>query len=219
MRDKLNRALRALIYRRVDKEAIDALSELAQADESASHDRTLAIVGAVYLEDALRGAISKHLMPSRLSTTGATIFEDEQAPLQSISARARMAYALGIIDEIQRKDMTIIRSIRNAFAHSSDGFTFKHPDIAAAVGSLEVLKNTNLDDLKAAAPRLFERARFIVAICLHCGILDQYDGKWSGSERYRQALARALLDKSHTPPPLAQDSQSDTLKTRKRRPR
>lgn len=200
MSSKLSTAIRALGYSRSDKGAVDTLTELAKADERPSHDRTLAIVGAVFLEDSLRTAISKHLMPSRLLQTRAQIFEDEQAPLQGLASRARIAYALGIIDDTQRNDIEVIRIIRNAFAHSSQGFTFKHAEIKKALDAFQMTKDANLTAVQQAAPHLFERGRFTAAICAQCGVLDQYDAKWNGSRRIFSALAAALLNKSAKPP-------------------
>ncbi|HTR86146.1 MAG TPA: hypothetical protein VMI56_16810 [Reyranella sp.] len=210
MSDKLSKALYALIKKRASGAVFDVLSELASADTNASHDRTLAIVGAVYLEDALRNAISKHLMPARLPDTRAIIFEDDQAPLSGLASRTRMAYALGIIPDDLRKDIGVIRVMRNAFAHSSDGFTFNHPDIKSSLVSLSILQSVNLEDVRERYPEHLERCQFVIAVSVLCGLIDQHHGEWVGSELVRKSLADALQSTPPQQSPLAQKKPKDT---------
>ncbi|MCG8060787.1 MAG: MltR family transcriptional regulator [Candidatus Thiodiazotropha endolucinida] len=47
------------------------------------------------------------------------------APLGSFSARTNMAYCLGLITELEYKEIGYIRKIRNEFAHKVHGLSFK----------------------------------------------------------------------------------------------
>jgi DNA-binding MltR family transcriptional regulator len=147
MSSKFNTALRQLINQRSGGKVQEELIVMVTTDESPSHDRALAIVGAVFLEDALRGVLSKYLSPERLADAGAQIFEDENAPLQGLASRTRMAYALGLFDNRVHRDFTLIRNIRNAFAHSSGALTFRTDVIQTAVENLLITKDDDLTDI------------------------------------------------------------------------
>src|SRR5258707_9067242 len=97
MSDKIKQALRALIGARSEQSTVDALAELCPKEGNPNHDRALALVGGVFLDDALQGAISRHLMPERVEWAKAQLFGGELAPLSTMASRTRMAFALGII--------------------------------------------------------------------------------------------------------------------------
>jgi hypothetical protein len=78
------------------------------------NDRATAILGAVYLDEYLRGYIEGVLAEgNRLSDD---LFGPEK-PLGSFSARIKMAYALGLISKEIYSDLNTIRNVRNIFAH------------------------------------------------------------------------------------------------------
>ena len=125
------------------------------------------------VEEALRHAITRHLVPTRVAESGPILFEEENAPLTGLASRTRMAYALGIIGEEERSDLTFIRGIRNAFAHSTDRLSFEHETILASLDALHVLeKMPGEDDLKKIAGREFHAMRYAAAIAVHCGMLE-----------------------------------------------
>jgi hypothetical protein len=97
MSAQLRKALRKLAgFRGSKEEEFQELSGLALGTIEGSLHRTLAVVGGSMVEEALRGAITRHLMPSRVVESGPILFEDESAPLTGLASRTRMAYALGI---------------------------------------------------------------------------------------------------------------------------
>jgi hypothetical protein len=111
-RNKISKALRALITARSKEPVAKALGELCQRDESPSHDRELALVATVFVEDALRNAILRSFAPERVEWSKTYLFEEELAPLSSMAARTRMAFALGLIPDEMRQDLTTLRAIR-----------------------------------------------------------------------------------------------------------
>ena len=99
-------------------------------------DETIVLISGVYLEDVLVTAIANHFRdftPEKRSDELAYIFSDEKdGPVSTFSAKARLAYALGIIGDRGRDEFKVLREIRNAFAHPSRPVNFNTPEISAA---------------------------------------------------------------------------------------
>lgn len=100
-------------------------------DES---DRTSIILTAAVIED---------MLVHRLQQNMTTINADErdrlfnfEGPCGSFSNRIRMAQALGIIDRATRKQIEIIKEMRNVAAHSHAPVDFKTPEIRDAFAAL-----------------------------------------------------------------------------------
>ena len=79
-------------------------------------------MGSALLEHALKDAITVHLSDDNATRSRATkeLFEYyDRSPLAYFgAARIMAAYALGIIDQTTRKNLDIVRDIRNNLAHS-----------------------------------------------------------------------------------------------------
>jgi DNA-binding MltR family transcriptional regulator len=88
-------------------------------------DRVLAIVGAAYLDSVLEQLLRRIF-----------IKDDEQVdrllgpdrPLGSNGSKYQLAYCLGLIDERERDDLSMIAKVRNAFAHRYDVAGFNHEE-------------------------------------------------------------------------------------------
>ncbi|MCQ1766097.1 hypothetical protein NOJ28_11175 [Neorhizobium galegae] len=102
------------------------------------------------------------------------------APLQSFGSRISMAFSLGLITEKERDDCTIIRKIRNKFAHQvTPAFTEK--SIIDLSANLRLgLSELNVKDADAASQQ-FKMAAANVFLRLHERV------KWVVSQR-RQIL-------------------------------
>lgn len=128
---------------------LSALSKLARETsgifESASRtdtlagydDRALAIVLAADTEEVLKEAIMTKFVA--LTATEETGLFGTDAPLSSLSGKIRMAYALNIVGKDIKHDLDIIRSIRNAFAHSRTHISFSTPEVKAACDLLRFI--------------------------------------------------------------------------------
>ena len=97
--------------------------------EDASKDRTAAIMGATFLEYALRNSISRKLAPDEDDKDYNYLFDTDDAPFREFASRIRLARAMGIINRHQFNQLEIIRWIRNAFAHTMDRISFLTPEI------------------------------------------------------------------------------------------
>ena len=77
-------------------------------------DRAVAIVGGALVEELLTRALKYFLRPDATSMEELFSFS---GPLGTFSAKIRMGYHLGCYGEEVRRDLDILRRIRNDFAH------------------------------------------------------------------------------------------------------
>ena len=202
MSKKIRKGLRALIQEREpDPEVLSVLGRIALGPlNSPATDRTLAIVGAVYIEDELRNAIKKHFLPGHSAETENQVFSDEQAPLSGLAARARIAFALGIISAELLGDITLVRDIRNAFAHTSASVSFGTKAVKDAVTALTIVPDVSKKGLfKRRSERFVLRTKFIMAIAIICKILQAMRPYWLIVPPSKSALAEAVLATSRRP--------------------
>ena len=92
--------------------ALFDFSELFKYDKG--DDRTIVIVGGTFLEIAL-----EHILYSFLPEENKEVerLMEYNQPLGNFSNKITMCYCLGLIDEIIKHDLNLIRKIRNEFAH------------------------------------------------------------------------------------------------------
>lgn len=131
--------------------AIDDFTEfrLALTKES---DRGCALFAAAYLDNALAALLKANLVQN--SKADDELF-GTQSPLGTFSSRIKMAYYLGKIAIVERKDLDTIRQIRNDFAHKSGPIYFVDQSIADRCANLK-----NSWRMEDATPR----QKFIAAV-------------------------------------------------------
>lgn len=86
---------------------------------------SMAIWLSARIEDELRDFIISRMVRSNRDSRK-RLFEG-YGPLSSFSAKIEIAYAFGMLTDIERSYMLAIKAIRNKFAHSSGGLTFDSP--------------------------------------------------------------------------------------------
>jgi len=92
--------------------------------------RAAALAGHALLETVLKRVLLSHMVPL-----------DATRPM---AARSHTAYALGLISEDLRQDLTTISEIRNRFAHTAAPMTFDDVKVAekcARLSGLEGVKD------------------------------------------------------------------------------
>jgi DNA-binding MltR family transcriptional regulator len=78
-------------------------------------DRGRALVATSLIEEMLEEVLRGFF----LDNTGTKkLFDDPNAPLSTLSAKASACRALGLISSEEFRDIELVRKIRNAFAHS-----------------------------------------------------------------------------------------------------
>jgi hypothetical protein len=132
---KKKEALQKLIRSVPEGEQVyEILASLAGNFEENEHafDRMAAIVGATFVEYALKKAICHHLTPDPEDPEFDRLFYNDGAPLWEFSNRVKMAKSLGILEDGEYERLTHIRLIRNAFAHTMtpiSSMAFIHPPL------------------------------------------------------------------------------------------
>jgi len=90
-------------------------------------DRGCALMAAAHLDDRLLTLLRGYFTnDAQLSNE----LLDQSRPLGSFSARIDMACALGLISAGTRKELHIVRKIRNEFGHKSEPLLFTSPGIS-----------------------------------------------------------------------------------------
>jgi len=108
----------------MDQSGLDALKKEC-AGES---DRGAALLAAAYLEGTLEQALRRCLVRDEL---GDMLFDESGGPLGTLAAKLKLGRALGVIPELIFRDLELIRSIRNDFAHHPDRLTFDTPSVSS----------------------------------------------------------------------------------------
>ena len=84
-------------------------------------DRGTALVAAAWLDDAMEARIRAACRPNK-ATVDEMLRPD--GPLGSFSARIKLAFLFDLIEPMVKKDLDLIRRIRNEFAHKRHNLTF-----------------------------------------------------------------------------------------------
>lgn len=106
----------------------DAIEELRSES-----DRGVALLGAAYLDTALKSLLEASLAGGR--AVADKLLNIPDAPLGTFSARIAMAYGLGHIGPNYFQALESIREIRNVFAHFRRSLTFEDPEIRKYIES------------------------------------------------------------------------------------
>jgi hypothetical protein len=97
-------------------------------------DRGAALVGAALIDTRLKAVLRSHFLNSKVVEE---LIEGGSAPLGTFSSRIKLAYALGIITELEFGECEIIRRIRNDFAHGVHGLTFQDQKLSDLCNNLK----------------------------------------------------------------------------------
>lgn len=113
----------------------DIFSDLNRLNSMISglDERALVLSLAAFAEDALRDLIEAFLMKG---ASAEKLLDGFNAPLGTLSARLRMADALGLLTPHQTNDLERLRKIRNEFAQNWLPVSFADQKIASHIGAL-----------------------------------------------------------------------------------
>ena len=109
-------------------------------------DRATAILGAALLDEKLLHLLTAFLVSDSKQVD---LLLGIEQPLGSFGARIRTAYCLGLVTRNAFDILTIIKGIRNAFAHHLHGLSFADPHIAKDCGRLRVISKMPSDVVKS----------------------------------------------------------------------
>ncbi len=130
----------------------------------AQSDRGAAIIACGVLAEYLEHGISAKFrnISRRLRDK---IFEG-YGPLSTFASRVDLAYALDVISEPVYKDLLIIKTIRNQFAHSTNPIDFCSPEIAKNCANLQLYKNDIMLMDDPVNYENYDRCRFLSSVVM-----------------------------------------------------
>src|SRR6185436_10257300 len=102
---------------------IDAEQKAFKASLDKETDRGCSLMAASYLDYQLENVIRAKLVNNE--TVVQKLFKFNGS-LGSFSSKIEMAYSIGLIGEKAKKDLNLIRKIRNDFAHNYQPLSFTH---------------------------------------------------------------------------------------------
>lgn len=123
-------------------------------------DRGCVLAAVAYLETELARLLQKVLIEDKKLFK--ELFEGS-GPLATFFSKIELAYGLGHLSPFVRRDLHLIRKIRNIFAHHAGDITFDNEDIAARCAELY---NDVFDD-KLSPRKKFIRVAMGVAAPIH----------------------------------------------------
>ena len=103
------------------------------AEFQAESDRGAALLGATLLDERLGEIILAFLAETESSKR---LMSGFNAPLHSFWARTETAHALGLVTDDEYDNLTLIRRVRNEFAHHTHGLAFESETVFALCHSL-----------------------------------------------------------------------------------
>lgn len=122
-------------------------------------DRGAALVAASMLDDRLQEILGAFFIKS---SAARDLLSGFNAPLGTFSSRASAAAALGLIQENEFREITLIRKIRNEFGHEWEPISFESDVVSAHARKLPWLGPNELE----ATSNSRVRFNFAVAILL-----------------------------------------------------
>lgn len=142
-------------------------------------DRGAALVGAALLDEQLLELLKSHLLKKKQSKE---LLEGGTAPLGTFSARIKASYCLGLITDLEHKELQLIRKVRNEFAHHVHGLSFKDDAITSLCNNFYV----RIPDAKEKGILRDSRARYIDSVIFTSLALwyrPQHAGKYKAEQR------------------------------------
>jgi DNA-binding MltR family transcriptional regulator len=96
-------------------------------------DRGCALMAAAFLDDRMKSMLAARLVDDQ--KVAQRVFEFN-GPLGNFSSRIDFAYLLGVLPNNARRDLHLVRAIRNKFAHTASAIEFDHPSVKPLCDSL-----------------------------------------------------------------------------------
>jgi mannitol operon repressor len=100
----------------------------------AETDRGLPMVAAALIDEKLLETLQAFTCSCKAADR---LLVDGNAPLGAFSARIDASFALGLIDEFEYQEISLVRKVRNEFAHSRHGLTFLDKQIESLCANLK----------------------------------------------------------------------------------
>lgn len=127
-------------------------------------DRGLPLVGAALIDEKLLETLQAFFIDGSSSKK---LLTEGNAPLGTFSSRIEACFALGLIDEFEYQEISLIRKVRNEFAHAKHGTTFQTEKIRGFCSGLK-------SDIPDDPDYPIKDPRFIFTNAIVCVVLRLY---------------------------------------------
>jgi DNA-binding MltR family transcriptional regulator len=97
-------------------------------------DQACALICASFLEKALGALLLSHFIDHAESTR--LLDPEQHGAIAGFHARTSVAYCLGLIDTEEFKNLTLVRQVRDRFAHTHQAIDFRDREIAGLCSGL-----------------------------------------------------------------------------------
>lgn len=170
----------------VDGDEIEAMfKEYETRTQLENRDRTLAIVGGAGLEELLGKLILALMIDGKVAENTLN------HTFSSFYSRIQIAYCFGLISPDEYTDLHTIRKIRNYFAHSTSGSSFRDPQVIDLCRDLQIPKQRPDLFNRLSPAEIFESTAFVLSENIEdrasmarqqkCSVPDEID-----SERWQE---------------------------------
>lgn len=113
-----------------DDWVVRSCMQALEAADNAFADHAIALIGASVVGKALEVAIRSRFIDLTKEEYNRLFTYENNGPLADLSARIKIAQALGVFGSQTKRDLEHIRTIRNAFAHAAHLISFDTPEIS-----------------------------------------------------------------------------------------
>lgn len=139
-----------------DSDEIQDLLSFSDAFNNESNHGA-ALIAASRVDEVLKGILKSFLLNGKPSDM---LLDGMNAPLGTLSSRANAAHALGLIQDNELHEISIIRKIRNEFAHNWKGVSFNSEKIKSLCNELPEM--SPLTRLEKSPKNRFSTAVYIL---------------------------------------------------------
>ncbi len=131
-------------------------------------DRAAAILAASFLDNTLRQVLLAYMVDHpRIND----LFEGDR-PLATFSSRISLAFGLGLVTSDRHTDLSLIRKIRNHFAHSEEASSFSASPARDWCAEFWISKKESTDEFSGRDIRHDSRDQFLLSVGLATLYLD-----------------------------------------------
>ncbi len=137
-------------------------------------DRGLPLVGAALIDEKLLETLNAFFVHGKAAER---LLSDNNGALGTFSSRIDACFALGLIDDFEHREISLIRKVRNEFAHAKHGLSFQSEPVKGFCSSLK-------SDLPEGANYPINEPRFRFTNAVVCMALRlYYRPDWVEKER------------------------------------
>jgi len=133
----------------------DEQHALLDAIDLTSPPIATAILGAVLVEHELETSLRRRLF--RKDDDAWDEMLAESGPFSTFARKITAGHTMGLFDEALCTNLNIVRTVRNAFAHSKRLIDFDHPLVAAELKKIEIpkLRKKTFKRIKTRSPLIW----------------------------------------------------------------